>query len=508
MDTSVDVCIVGTGFAGLLLAQKLIARQLKVALLESGVDGSANGPLSENQFCYLFHPDTVPGYVLTTKHRWIGGHSNCWGGICVRMPPALFAGQTTEGPCTPWPPSYADLEPFYEEAERILCPAVPPGPKAQALSTGERIRIALGARAGFRAAFRRLGTRFSGRANYIRQFSEVVHQSDRFVLKETVRSQLRLDQAILPELARSRYLQFLRGATALSVKMEARSRARAVQIRLEDGTQKSIVARCIVLACGGLETPRLLLLSRSEHYPAGIGNDTGNVGRYLSDHFTVTARASGSGPLPYSFDDSEFRWTRHWSRPDVYHRFFVLGSGTSDEFIDVVSGGIEWTNRSPFQLTPAHGKHVYLHLLAGLEARAENCLRLDEGKVDWTGRPAGLLRLTPSEGDWRLLDEMKRFAERTFGMMQLRNVEFAKGNFDVARMSGGHLLCACRMGDDPRHSVVDRNLRVHGIENLFLSGGATFTTVGAENPTLTISALTLRLADYLVSEAGLRSLPE
>ena len=142
-----------------------------------------------------------------------------------------------------------------------------------------------------------------------------------------------------------------------------------------------------------------------------------------------------------------------------------------------------------------------LRILGALASTAENRIELDPQQRDETGA-IPRIRIRPNDADHALVDSIDLLIRRVFSGFALRRLQYASDGGaqigKVGRINGGHLSGSCRMGDDPKASVVDSNLRVHGTRNVFVSGAAAFVTGGAENPTLTISALTLRLGDHLI----------
>jgi choline dehydrogenase-like flavoprotein len=122
----------------------------------------------------------------------------------------------------------------------------------------------------------------------------------------------------------------------------------------------------------------------------------------------------------------------------------------------------------------------------------ENRVALDRDVRDYFGNPVTNLFLNESEDDFRTVDLARPIVRKIYTHLGAEEVEELPRSFWAH-----HHMGTCRMGDNPRTSVVDRNLRVHGTRNLFVAGSSVFVTSGAAHPTLSLTALSLRLSDYL-----------
>jgi choline dehydrogenase-like flavoprotein len=138
-----------------------------------------------------------------------------------------------------------------------------------------------------------------------------------------------------------------------------------------------------------------------------------------------------------------------------------------------------------------------LEITVGTEMKpsGDNRVTLDKKAKDYFGSPAGNLYLKESKDDLRTVDRGTQIARQVFGKLGVERIDELPRNF-----WGHHHMGTCRMGDDARTSVVDRNLQVHGTYNLFVAGSSVFVTSGTAHPTLSLTALSLRLADYLRSQ--------
>jgi choline dehydrogenase-like flavoprotein len=274
----------------------------------------------------------------------------------------------------------------------------------------------------------------------------------------------------------------LLGTTVTRVLTERDGRVTALEARALGAEPVRLQARHYVLACGGLETPRLLLLSRgagARLAPAAPEL----VGRGFMEHLILTGRAT----LPGSWDPASPEL-----RSAVTYGYVpqARALGLGDILVKF------FQNASP--AGPPTSSQLTVLVELEMEPRDANRVELDPSSSDAFGDPGALVSLSPSSKDRETIAHGRRL---------LHDVLLGAGGQELAldnRVSWAcHHMGTCLLGTDPAQSVVDPQLRLHGSENLWLAGSAPFPSAGAASPTLTIAALSLRLADRLV--ATLRS---
>jgi choline dehydrogenase-like flavoprotein len=268
-----------------------------------------------------------------------------------------------------------------------------------------------------------------------------------------------------------------------------------------DGRRHSPRAEVVICAAGAIETARLLLSSASPHDPQGLGNRYDQVGRNLQGHYYP----SGFGLLPEPvYDGNGPGVTTATVRFNHGNSGVIGGAMLADEFI--VLPIIFWARHLPPEL-PRWG-------LANKQWMRDNYTRVIRvtGPVQEIPSPDARVTLDPKVRDrWgipvaRLSGTTHPETVRTAAYMYERAREWLRaagatqvwGKPPRLRISGGqHQAGTCRMGDDPRTSVVDRNCRVHGYENLYIADGSVHVTNGGFNPVLTILALAFRTAEHV-----------
>jgi choline dehydrogenase-like flavoprotein len=476
-----DVCIIGAGFSGTVLGTELARSGVRTVIVESGfgmaswlLDGKIKSLAEYEVSGDADYPST------RTKARLIGGNSNFWTGRCERLHPSDFGRHPYLPHDNPWPITYRDLEPYYERAEHTL--RVRGGslsghmpPRRSPLPLPESSDLS-----SLKARFGAIGVTVdpapTATPSRGLRFFKVQHE-------------------ILPEFLSSPNGNLVSGTTVTRLVVDhASRRVIAAEARTLDGARKVVRAHLFVVACGGIETPRLLLLSRSETFPDGIGNGHDRVGRGFNEHparnFYATIRPSKDTLLPRH---------RIGRIQQFYEALRPQGLGSID--ISVIQS---WM--FPHHLLPpaelmleafrvvGRVRRPTLYMGPYIEMRPtdENRVGLSCSRRDLFGNFLAHLHLSFSEEDRRTFAGARIIVEGLFAKLGARAIRIPS----VIAFSRHH-IGTCRMGADARRSVVDPNLRVHGMPNLYLLGAEAFVTGGAVTPTLTIVALAYRLAEWL-----------
>lgn len=272
------------------------------------------------------------------------------------------------------------------------------------------------------------------------------------------------------------------------------TRAYGVQVS-RNGESEFIAAKNVVISAGGLSSPELLLKSRSSSHPNGIGNDSGLVGRYLMRHF-VDLYALKIDTDPHNKHSKEVGFNDLYTDGN-------LKLGTVQSF-----GRLPPVEVLLHQVKQASPKLRWL--LALVEPMLKMILHFktrdrlvmasileDEPKFEnrvWTEGGELLIHYEISKKDRDKIQRMRATLKKLFSPLGLWFLASSEKNEMLAHVCG-----TCRMGDDPKSSVLDSNNRIHGIENLYVVDGSFFPTSGGTNPALTIAANALRVAELIIS---------
>lgn len=512
-----DAVVIGAGMGGGAAAAVLTEAGKRVLLLERGARvGFANDPRAH--LATLGGP--VPGVDPTPFHHrvlsaggvpWsflgaVGGGTLVWGMQAWRYHPDDFRmasryGVPAGSSLADWPIGYADLEPWYERAERELGVAGGPGPlpPIERGPVGDWLAAGAAARGWetFSPPLAVNSVPYNGREACIR-CSECLGFTCPTDAKNGSHN------TYVPRALSTGLCTLKTGAQATRLTTDARGRVTGVEYIL-GGERRTGDARIVVVAGGAIETARLLLLSTSRQHPRGIGNHSDHVGRHLQGHTYPIA----VGILP-----------REVPNPNRGPGVTIATTEFSHGNPGVIGGAMLANNFVPTPVTiwrmllppdvPRWGavnkqamRDLYLRTI---DVRgpvqeiptAENRVTLDPGLRDAVGRPIA-----------RLAGRVHPETERTAAFVRERLLEWlaacgaervwAAPEFTRGFADWFHQAGTCRMSADPSDGVTDPSGRVHGHDNLFVADGSVHITNGGFNPALTILALALRTAANAVT---------
>jgi choline dehydrogenase-like flavoprotein len=281
--------------------------------------------------------------------------------------------------------------------------------------------------------------------------------------------------------------------------------ATAHAINIKDKSPVVITARRFVVAMGGVETPRMLLLSADGAggpHKEGLGNMGGQLGRGFSDHFNPwvtidTGRQAGSRLGFETMICDHFR--AHVDRREK-PTFFMLASPAMDWFPVGVEAAAWSTSDNTLNLDDLRARIPNIATLATMtELEGKGRLELDPDTLDAFGSPVARVTLPLTDRDRMGSDQLKEFAPKLADAMNASNVSEVP---PPELTMGYHPSGATAMARAPDEGVCNTNLRVFGLDNLYLASNSVFPHMGANPPTLTIAALALRLADHLEGGDG------
>jgi choline dehydrogenase-like flavoprotein len=525
-ETDFEFAIVGSGVAGALVARQLAQAGRKVVILESGgrIDRTealdryqhalirnlsapypnwpwAPIPDESNPAAY-FGKQSSPRYSPSYL-KLVGGTTWHWTGNTPRFLPHDFELEQRYGVGVDWPISYSELEPFYLKAEYALGVAgdsqddqgsprsgpypMPPIPMTYADKVLAGRLAPLGVKVKpFPAA--RNSQPYDDRMPCCgsNNCTPICPSGAQYSAHTDVEKAVHAGARLIDR------------ATVYRLETNESQRLVALHYKLPDGTTHRLTALHFVLAANSIESPRLLLMSANPLTPEGIANSSGQVGRNLMDHilffhsFSMPVPLySGRGPqcvsaLALGGRDGQFR-RRHAATKLFISNALDAHAAALHRINDEANWG---------KLIPQLRNELIHRSCFGGEIETlpdeQNRVILDSGRTD----PLGL---TLPKIEYRLSD----YSERGLIHWQERVAELIKkiGGTSLAtstQYSSHHPSGTLRMGRNAMTSVVDEHCQSHDHANLYISGSSVFPSLGTANPTLTVAALSLRLAEKLL----------
>ena len=534
-----DVCVVGAGPCGALIAANLATAGHDVVVLEAGerFDLDENNHRQEmalrtdprtaiwnmggEREAYTVSGDT--GYDLNARRvKGIGGSTLHWGATVPRFHPADFEMQTRHGVYEDWPISYADLEPYYLEAEHEMGAAGSPSPfgggrsgpfpmDPHPFSHSDHI---------FDAACDDLGIELHHLPRAINSdgFDDRSACVGYGTCNPVCPSGAKYTAAVHIDRAERAGATILAETPVQRLEHDPPGEHIERAIIKHDGEDRKLEASLFVLAAGAIENPRLLLLSKSQTYSNGLANTSGLVGRRFMEHVAIRAQGRIDAPTRqhligfgtsqtqqfYGYDDGPEGSILITPSNTAGASPLGLALETRPNVGAMLGGEIPTEKKwgDAFLDAAQSTMEGALEISAGtqIEGSPDNRIALDESTTDVHGNPVPDIRISV---DTRATDILERAEAQIVEILE------ATGAYDISTVFTpenafftNHQTGTTRMGTDPENSVVDPTLQTHDVSNLYITGGSTFVTGGPANPTLTMAAVSLRLAEELNDRLG------
>jgi choline dehydrogenase-like flavoprotein len=523
IDTS--VCIIGGGVAGITLAREMDKRGIETCLIESG----GFEPDDETRDLYRGDDIGLPySFADGCRGRFLGGSSNCWGGWCRPLDPWDFEKRDWIAH-SGWPFPFEELKPYYDRTHALL----KLGPQTFEPSYWEK--------AINRSDVRRIPLVSGMLRDTVSQFSPPA----------------RFGKLYREELKESKNVRVFLYANVTNIDTDKTAQnVSRIEVSTLTGKHMQVRAKLFILSTGGIENARLLLASNKVQ-AAGLGNQNDLVGRFFMDHPRLQSgsirfsRQWGRNKLydiKYHYMNSAV--SAHGTHiasqfallPEVLEREHLLnarvwfnsvfpGEGSagaqalfrckqavlqkeqagwslSRDLATMVSNPIDTFAYGFTRLYQPRMliQDVRFQIIVEPEPNPDSRVTLSTTKKDRLGMPR-------VQVDWRLTDRVKRTFDRTLeilakdmeqsGVAQVKldpKIEGGEWPSTFEKEGTWHHMGTTRMHDSPKHGVVDRHCKVHGMNNLYIAGSSVFPTAGANFPTITLSALALRLSEHVSNE--------
>lgn len=524
-DSEFDFLLVGSGVAAATIAKRLLEcdPSTSILMLEAGDripsrdrglwwDYVTTGNLPYDYTYDRDNPDmdetglgqssvgNVNFKMRKSRITAMGGTTMHWGGWSLRMKPEDFKLKELTGQGGDWMMSYDELESYYCQAEELL--SVSGGdeeggaPRSQPY--GQPAYPWQAADADLKNAFDKSGL-VSGRMPLARYRRCMTTGTCRYCPVGARFSA----QYLVEDLENGNHPNFVlrTGITVTGLDMNGKRHVSGVSYidRNKANAPGKATARKIIVCAGAFESPKLLLRSKGEAHENGIGNNNDLVGRYLVSHSFLSIKATK--PTNEDKVGSEFGFPTLMSR--TYDTECWQKEGKIFLFRNQTTPKVSWQDEMHKGKTRAEmDAKATGEMEVGLSAfyeefgRHENRITLNKnGGTDQFQLP--LQTISFSRNDDVKTNAHDRLDKMTEIMKKLEGYKIVNHSAKLEGAAGYHASGTCRMGASPKDGVTDKDLRVYGTENLYICSNAVFPSIGAVNPTLTLTAVALRLAEHL-----------
>jgi choline dehydrogenase-like flavoprotein len=540
--TEVDFVIIGSGAAGGIMAKQLSVAGFKVVVLEQGGWGKYGHEQDYTKDEWLNDNPSLEDRLMSDPSRQrntfrkndkekatagthsygcvVGGGTVTYGGSSWRHLPWEFNEASTVGVpsgsgLADWPITYQELEPYYTQAEwemgisgqRVNSPFVAPMTKDYPVppmpikASGALMQMGA-AKLGWSAVngpIAIISKPYGGRSACVN-----CGMCSGFGCHVKARSSSAVTMIPIAEKTGNCEIRVRSYVREISVD----NSGKVTGVVYFDANKREVFqkAKVVIVSANGSETPRLLLLSKSARFPDGLANSSGVVGRY----FMSGNGASASGLFEHPLNDYKGVVTGmgvvDFVPTDPKRGFYGGGRMTARGFDTPISYGLRglqpgsarWGALYKKALLEEANHKMVVSCFVTQQPLASNRVDLDpDVKDDW-GLPAMRITSTSHPDDFK---SMEFFKQKSIELLEAAGAKKVwAGNVNDSR-GGAHNRGTCRMGNDPKTSVVDKFHRAHDVPNLFIVDGSSLVTGGRNHPTMTIQALAFRAADHLIRAA-------
>lgn len=542
-----DAIVIGAGMSGSWAAKEFCEKGLKTLVLERGRNiehikdySTATKELWEFPYrntihptiakenpivskCYAFREATSQHFVLDDEHPYIqkkpfdwirgyqvGGKSLMWARHVQRWAKFDFEANSKDGHGVDWPIRYDDLAPWYSHVERYAgisgnkdgLEAVPDG---EFLPPMEFTDVEKHVKKNIESQFKDRHVIFARVANLSRPHNgRVCMYRSRCERGCPYGGYFSANSVTIPAAAATGNMT-LRPFSVVQEIMYDENLGKASGVRVIDTNTKEVIeytADVIMVNAGAINSLLLMMNSKSERFPNGIGNDSGTLGHYLTFHnYRIRVRGELDG-----FEDKYF----FGKKPTGLYipRFRNIGNDVQKDFLRGYSFGM-WsnrgvgkmdTNKQPIgadlkkQLSELGGWGVGMTAMGEVLPRYENKVSLSDTETDQWGIPLIEIDINYSENEEKMCEDMKITGAEILEAAGVKNILATDSNqapgLDIHEMGG------CQMGKDPKTSMLNGWNQMHAVKNVFVADGSAMASAACQNPSITFMAMTARASNH------------
>jgi choline dehydrogenase-like flavoprotein len=439
--------------------------------------------------------------------------------VALRYSDLDFRAGEIDGWEIPWPITYKDIAPYYDKVDQLIGTAggdddseALPGSKYHSPPPRPRCGEMILKRAATRKGYPVVPMRRAVLTKSHRGFP-ACHYCGNCGKGCDTASFFNTADHLIPFALKTGKLELRTNSVAARITVDKEGKADGVQY-FDRHTKKErhVKGRVVVVGASCIDSTRILLNSKSNIYPNGIGNSSGVIGKYLCEQTMLHVRAflPDLYGKPITNDDS-------WDGENIYlPRFnhkgpkkdYIRGFGIqfwATGCVYPAPGGLHFTKIPGFgqsykkEVRRRYPSLVQIHPFGEKPPRAENRVTVEGTPLDQYGVPLAKIIFTDGENERRMVRDMYDTVEEILKESKAEIIDLDRNAIDPPG-SAIHEHGTCRMGKDPKRSALNAFNQMHDVKNLFVVDGSAFTSASEKNPTLTILALSWRATDYLASE--------
>ncbi|MVM37002.1 GMC family oxidoreductase [Spirosoma sp. HMF3257] len=561
-DRTFDAIVIGSGISGGWAAKELTGKGLRTLVLERGRDvkhitdypttmmqpwefqhlGQLTKEMREANpiasRCYAFREDATHFFIKDNEHPYVqekpfdwirgyqvGGKSLMWARGTQRWSDFDFEGPARDGFAIDWPIRYADIAPWYSYVEKFAGisgnkDGLPQLPDGEFLPPHEQSCVEKHFTDEMAKHYK--GTRpiIIGRCAHLTKPQPIHYQQGRAQCQNRSLCQrgcpyggyFSSNSSTLPWAAKTGKMTLRPDSVVHSIifdeKKNGLTSGRATGVRVIDAHTKEMTeyyARIIFVNAACLNSNLILLNSKSNRFPNGLGNDNGLLGKYVAFHnfrTTISAEHDGfqdtttEGIRPNSSYIPRFR--NVFKQETDFLRGYAAGFGSSRMTTIDTSAMGEGLKSSLMQ--PKYGNwRVSSHMMGETIPKESNYVTLDSSLTDAWGIPQLKISVAYDDNDEKMIRDFHEQMSEMLTVAGFKNIQ----THDVPDKAPGldiHEMGGIRMGKDPKTSMLNKWNQLHACKNVFVTDGACMTSTSTQNPSLTFMAITARAADHAVKE--------
>ncbi len=560
-ETEYDAIVVGTGISGGWAAKELCEKGLKTLVLERGRmvnhlidyptmhqdpwDIPNGGKLTpeqkkhytkqlrwrlDNTTKHFFNKDSDHDYDETKRFDWIrgtqvGGRSLIWGKQTYRWSDLDFEANAKDGIGVDWPIRYKDIEPWYSYVEKHVgisgeALGLPQLPDSVFLKPMELNCVEEHLRKG-------MAKYYTDRVLTIGRVAHITEGTKPGAGRGTCQFRNRCkrgcpygayfssNSSTIP-MAEATGNMTLRADSIVSEVLYDKEKKKAIGVKVVDANTKEILefkAKVIFLCASSMASTAILMQSKSDAFPNGMGNASGELGHNIMDH-QLGAGASGKidgyedkyykGKRPNGFYIPRFRNLNSSSEKVDFIRGYGYQGGAGRNDYSTVIPEYSYGKKYKEAMLEPGGWRINMGGFGEVLPYHENHMSLNYDKLDKYGLPTITFDAEFKENEKRMKKDWIIQAQEMLENAGFKDVRATKRD---SYMGGGiHEMGTARMGHDPKTSVLNKHNQLHEVPNVYVTDGACMTSSGNQNPSLTYMALTARAADHAVSELKKRNI--